>query len=150
LPYQLPIWVWPTVLVATCAIAVWRGRDEERLAAATVLLGWSLTMVAFKNRSEETQWLVLLIDAAEMPLFLWLALRTRRYWPLFACAFKLLIVVTHLAHIVDPSISGWAYLTAGLIWSYLALFAIAYGAWTAPRYAVREAELAEPAGATRR
>jgi hypothetical protein len=131
--YQLPIWVWPTALVGTCAVAVLRGRDEERLAAGTVLLGWALTVLAFKGRSEDTQWQVLLIDCAELPIFLWLALRSRRYWPLFAAAFKLLIVVTHVAHELDEAVSAWAYLTAGLIWSYLTLFTIAFAAWTAPR-----------------
>ena len=148
--YQLPVWVWPAVLVATCALALLRGRDEERLAAATVLLGWALSMVAFRNRSEDTQWLVLLIDGTEMPVFIWLALRTRRYWPLFAAAFKLLIVVTHLAHVLDPTITGWAYLTAVIIWSYLAVFAIGYGAWTAPAYAINAADPTEGPGATLR
>lgn len=138
--YQLPVWVWPTALVVTCILALLRGRDAERLATATVLLAWSLSLVAAKRISQDTQWMVLLIDAAQLPVFIWLALRTRRYWPLFAAAFKLLLVATHLAHALDPSISGWAYLTAGIVWSYLALFAIGYGSWTAPRrYAEIEA-----------
>jgi hypothetical protein len=139
--YQLPVWVWPIVLVIACALAASRGRDAERLAAATVLLAWSLTMVVFQGASEGTQWLVMMIDVAQLPIFLWLALRSPRYWPLFAAAFKLLLVVTHLSRAIDPTISGWAYQTAGVAWSYLALFVIVYAAWTAPRrYAEIEAD----------
>jgi hypothetical protein len=129
--YQLPIWVWPTALLSVCAIAVWRGRDEERLAAAAELATWALTLLVFRSRSESTQWSVLVIDSLLFVLFLWLALRSRRYWPLFAAGFQLLAVVTHIGRTLDTSVSGWAYLTAVLIWNYLTLFTIGYGAWTA-------------------
>ena len=147
--YQLPAWVWPLALTLVCAIGVRRGGNEERLAAGTVLLGWALTLVVFKWYSEETQWQVFLIDCGVFAVYLWLAMRSRRYWPLFATAFKLLGLLTHLAHAAG-GVTGWAYLTAGLMWSYLSLFTIGYAAWTAPRYADSTDEPMAPAGATRR
>lgn len=148
--YQLPVWVWPTVLMTVCVVAVWRGRDEERLAAAGELASWALTLVVFKARSADTQWAVLAIDAGLLALFVWIALRSIRYWPLFVASFQLLAVVTHLAHALDSSVSGWAYLTAALAFNYLALLVVGYAAWTAPRYAeVANAAGAAP-GATRR
>ncbi len=142
--YQLPHWVWPAAVVIACLLAVWRGRDEERLATGAIVLGWAMTVMAWKVNSQETQWAVLAVDLAEMPVFLWIALRSVRWWPLFATAFKLLIVVTHLAHAFDPSLSGWAYLTAGLLWSYLALFTVAYASWSAPRAAEVDPDVASP------
>ena len=62
----------------------------------------------------------------------------------------MLVVVTHLGRAVDPTVSGWAYLTAGLIWAYLVLFSIAFGAWTAPAYAINAADPTEGPGATLR
>ena len=149
--YQLPIWVWPVALSIVCALAVWRGHDEERLAAAAVLANWALSMVVYRARSEETQWAVLVVDAGLFAIFLWIAMRSRRFWPLFAAGFELLSLVTHGAHALDAGVSGWAYLTATRIWSYLILIAIGYGAWTAPRrYAeIGVAPSAVP-GATRR
>lgn len=131
--YQLPIWVWPTALMGVCAIAVWRGRDDERLAAACELATWSLSLLVFKSNSELTQWPVMLIDCGLLSMLGWIALRSPRYWPLFATSFQLLAVLTHIAHALDTVVSGWAYLTAILIWNYLTLFAIGYGAVTAPR-----------------
>lgn len=143
--YQLPAWVWPTALLGVCAVAAWRGRDDERLGAGGFLAAWALTLVVFQSRNTETQWPVLLIDIALLVSFVALALRSLRYWPLFAAGFQLLAVLTHVASALDTGVSGWAYQTAGIIWGYLAIASIGYGAWTAPRrYAEIEAELAGP------
>ena len=147
--YQLPVWVWPAALMSVCALAIWRGRDVERLAAAGYLANWALSMLVFRARSQDTQWGMMLVDAALLAFYLFLALRSRRHWPLFAAGFQLLAVVTHIARALDAGVSGWAYLTAGIIWSYLVLFAIGYGAWTAPIYADTD-EPTDAPGATRR
>lgn len=139
--YQLPPWVWPSAVIATCALAVWRGRDQERLAAGVYLAAWALTLVVFRSNSEDLQWPVLIIDTCLLGILIVLALRSQRFWPLFAAAFQLLGVITHVARALDAAVSGWAYQTAGLIWSYMVISAIAYGSITAPkRYAEIEAD----------
>ena len=147
--YQLPIWVWPVALTVVCIIAVRRGGSEERLAAGAVLLGWAISRLVFVDLSEETQWQVLVVDAGVFGVYVYLVLRSARYWPIFAAGFKLLGIITHVAHSLDAGVSGWAYWTAARIFSYLALFTIGYAAWTAPRYAESAGEVTEP-GATRR
>ena len=148
--YQLPVWVWPAALMGVCGLAVWRGRDEERLAAGGVLAGWALSRIAYKSASQDLQWGIMAIDLMLLGLYVWLALRSRRYWPLFAAGFQLLAIITHIGRALDTGISGWAYLTAELVWSYLGLFAIGYGAWTAPHHAPTDTEPNEVPGATRR
>jgi hypothetical protein len=134
-------------LLAVCAIAAGRGRTEERLAAAGNLGAWVVTRLVFVARSEHIQWPVLAVDAAFLVLLLWLAMRSGRFWPLFAAAFQLLGVLTHIASALDSTLGGWTYLTAALLWNYLVLFTIGYAAWTAPR---RYASADATAGATRR
>lgn len=138
--------------MSVCVLAAWRGRDEERLAAGGLLANWALSLVVFKSQSEDIQWAVSLFDGGLTVLYLWIGLRSRRYWPLFAAGFQLLVMITHLGHVLDPRISGWAYLTAQLLWAYLVMIAIGYGSWTAPRrYAEIEAMPDnEVPGATRR
>lgn len=121
-------------MIGVGLVAVWRGRDSERLAATGVLAGWALSMVVARSRSNDTQWGIFAVDALLLLLFLWLALRSRRFWPLFVAAFQLLMVLTHFASILDAGVSGWAYLTANLIWSYMVVLTIGYAAWTAPAY----------------
>lgn len=152
--YQLPPFVWPTALMTVCVLAVWRGRDLERLAAGGYLAAWALSLVAFRSGTGETQWLVMAIDVVLLLGFVALAIMTSRYWPLFSAAFQLLAVVTHVARALDAGVSGWAYQTAGIIWGYLVIFMIGYGAVTAPRRyaeieALEAAEMDVP-GATRR
>jgi hypothetical protein len=150
--YQLPIWVWPTAMMTVWVLAQWRGRDEERLAISGYLAGWALSMVvarATKRDLQDTPWAILPIDVAMLGLFLWIVLRTRRRWPVFAAAAQLLMVATYL---VRPAVvDGWTYMTVQMIWSYLALIAIGYGAWTAPRHASPAAATPRDVpGATRR
>lgn len=135
-----------------CVLAAWRGRDLERLAAGGYLAAWALSLVAFRAGTGETQWAVLFIDLTLLAGFIAIALRTRRYWPLFSAAFQLLAVGTHLARALDAAVSGWAYQTAGIIWGYLVIFAIGYGSLTAPsRYADIDADTPDDVpGATRR
>lgn len=133
-----------------CALSLWRGRDQERLAAASYLAAWALSLATFESRSEETQWSILVIDTLLLGLFTALALRSPRFWPLFAAGFQLLAVLTHIARALDSNVTGWAYLTAGIVWSYLVVFTIGYAAWSAPRYAIFNDPADDPAGATRR
>ena len=135
--------------MCVCGLAVWRGRDDERLAAGGNLASWAIGVVVFKIGSQHTQWSIMVTDLALLSLYLWIALRSRRFWPLFAAAFTFLMLVTHLAMTVDPDVGGWAYMTAQIFWSYLVLLAIGYGAWTAPDYADTDDPTDAP-GATRR
>jgi hypothetical protein len=150
--YQLPVWVWPTALLGVGALAVWRGRDTERLGAATVLANWAITTLVYRAGSDDTQWGILAVDGAQFAVFILSAFGSRRHWPLFAAGFGLLQLLTHGAKTLDTAVSAWAYITAQIIWSYLILIAIGYGAWTAPRrYAEMEADLNEaPPGRTLR
>lgn len=105
------------------------------MAAAGYLANWALSMVAYRGDSHDTQWGILAVDGGLLALYVYLALRTSRYWPLFAAAFQLLAVLTHIARALDTAVSGWAYMTAGLVWSYLVIATVGYGAWTAPYFA---------------
>lgn len=152
MPAQLPVWVWPVTLLGVCALTALRGRDHERLAAAGYLAAWAVSLVVFRSRSEDMQWAMMSIDTCLFCLVIYIALVSDRYWPLLVAALQLLAVLTYLARSFDGAVSGWAYLTAVLVWNYLALICIGYGALTAPR---RYAEIAalDPSdvpGATRR
>jgi len=135
--------------MAVCGVAAWRGRDEERLTAGVILADWALTVFVYKARSQETQWGILLVDTAQFAVLLWVAMRSMRFWPLPVAAFALLQLMTHVAHAVDPPVTGWSYITAELIWSYLLLFTVGYGAWTAPYYPLLPPDLAKEPQAAR-
>ncbi len=147
--YQLPSFIWPTVVMAVCAIAAWRGRSLERLAAGGLLAAWALTMVTYQQ-GRTTEWGILIVDVAFLALLVWIVLKSGRYWPILGAGFHLLAILTHVARMLDPTFGGWTYMTAGLIWAYLVAFVIGYAAWTATPYQTTSVDTAKPTGATRR
>jgi hypothetical protein len=98
------------------------------------------------------QWGAFAIDTANLILFLLVALRSGRYWPLFAAAFQLLAVITHVASTMDRHLSAWAAITASVIWTYLILGALAVGTWNVwrGRYPAASADPITDPGATLR
>ena len=143
--------VWAATVVAVCLIAVLRGGSYERLAAGGMLAAWAFTLLFYRTNFREPEWGILAVDVAALVLFTWIALRSDRFWPIFAAGFHLLAIVTHLARTVDQTVGHWAYGTAEILWGYLLAFAIAYGAWTAPAFPPEAmAAPKAPPGATRR
>jgi hypothetical protein len=148
----LPPWIGITLFVAVCAAAMWKGRWEERLTGAAFLTGWVLTLLLRDRSWAGTQWGAFAVDAAFLLLVVGVALRSRRYWPMVAAGFQLLAVVTHAARILDRHLGMWAYITAGVIWTWLVMAALAVGAynrWRERQMAASGEAKAEP-GATRR
>lgn len=114
---------------AVCLFSIWKGGAEERVAAITY---GSAALVAPLIRDQRwigTQWGLFWVDAVCFSLLLIIAMRTKRYWPIWAAGFQLLALLMHPASMVDKAVGAWAYITAGIIWTYLTLFAIGIGAW---------------------
>jgi hypothetical protein len=118
---------------SVCLAALWVGGRDERIVSAAQLLniaGYRLLSISFWSKPE---WLVLAADVALMLVLLTLAMRTTRWWLLWGAAFQLLIIVIHVAMIVDPSVRARSYATGTVIWAYLLLIALAVGTWQAWR-----------------
>jgi hypothetical protein len=150
----LPVWPGIAFGWAVALAAFWKGGWSERTAAGAFILAWLATPLLRDRSWIGTQWGGFAIDIVFLAVLVGVALRSRRYWPLFAAAFQLLAVLTHLARIIDPHVHVWAYITAGVIWTYLTLFAIALGAYNRWRERSQPAAKAAPVmaepGATRR
>lgn len=121
---------WTILMLVVSGLALWKGGPPERIVAvANVVASLVSGLVQNRNNLVDPQWSLLAVDIVFLGLLLWLALRSDRYWPLFTAAFQLLSVVGHLAIMADPTVGGWAYITSGVIWSYLVLAALAVGTW---------------------
>lgn len=116
-------------MLLVSGFALWRGGRPERWVALANLLAWILTPLAYRNTLIDPQWGVFLVDAGFLVLLAGLAMTTDRNWLLFAAAFQLLAVMTHIAIAVDRGVRTLAYFRGLVIWSYLVLAALAVGAW---------------------
>ena len=119
-----------TLLVLTTLYALWAGGGPERIGAAAYFLSVAATWVIQVARSQD--WLnfeagVFIVDVATFLIFLPLALRADRFWPLWVTAFLGLGVLGHLGKMAGPDILWWAYAVVLTIWSYPILALIALG-----------------------
>ena len=155
--YALPPWVGLAITVIVCGGAFWKGGREEQLAAVGLMLS-TLATVFLSDRQvgRWPQWSAFAADSCLLVLLTWIALRTRRYWPLLAAAFQLLCVAIHVARLVDPGVRAWAYATGQVILSQWVFFAVGVGTintWRASRQSASKADAGDPAadpGATLR
>lgn len=127
IPYSA--WMAIAFFWAVCGFAVWKGGWEERIVGGALALAILATPIVKDHHWLGPQWGVLSVDLVLLVLIGVIALRTERWWPLPAAAFQLLGVMTHAARIADQSVGGWAYITAGVIWSYALLITITVGAF---------------------
>jgi hypothetical protein len=135
--------IWDICMFAAVAIAFWRGGWPERLAALGMVAD-SIASALLQNTHDwsRTQWGDLTVDGAYLAMLVWLALKTNRYWPMWAAAFQLLSVLIYLARMADRRVGALAPYAAVEIWSYLILIAIAvgsFGHWQTRRAEVRSA-----------
>lgn len=122
--------LYDVTLIACCSYAIARGGRDERIAAAVMLAGSALTVVAallpgFSWRTDRLG--VTLIDLAVLGALFTLALRTDRFWPLWMTAFHLIAVATHLAILVDRERTLRAYVLLQGFWAYPMLAALMIG-----------------------
>ena len=124
------------LLLLTCAYSLWRGRGDEKLAAfvclgATVATRFVISPVAMRYTGLEFG--LLMIDAAVLGVFLFIALRTERFWPLWVAGLQLTNSMAHLMKAVDVQLLPRAYAAAAVFWSYPILIIILIGTWRTHR-----------------
>jgi peptidoglycan/LPS O-acetylase OafA/YrhL len=126
-------------------LAFWRGRWPERTAAG-VTLALGIRSFIFQRHLEDGQFdtQAFFTDSALFLLFLFLAIRAPRIWPIPAAGFQLIAVLTHFAVLVRNPGSAWAYMSVSVLATWLVLIAFAIGLWEneVRRKAEREAAAA--------
>ena len=117
-------------LVGCCGYAVCRGSRSEYFGAAIMIVGSVVTLII--SRLFGTAWTsveigIFATDIIAFFALIYLALKSDRFWPIWATAFHLLAVTVHTAMMVAPQISSWAFATGAVFWAYPMLLALAIG-----------------------
>ncbi|TFU06441.1 hypothetical protein EUV02_05500 [Polymorphobacter arshaanensis] len=123
-----------TMLLGTCGIAFWKGRNSEKWTAVLLLSAAVASWVFETRHFYGTETGILIIDLMLLAYLLVLALQSDRFWPLWAAAFQVVGTSIHLASIVDSTIWPAAYATAQVFWAYPVLLALGVGTWLEARY----------------
>lgn len=115
-------------MAAVCVYAWMRGRRPERRTALALAIAWiaSEALEDF-NGHHAAQPMVFGVDLLYGGFLFVLMVRSGRQWLVWAFTYQSLVVLTHLAAILDPYADRWTFFTAYLVWSYLQLAALAVG-----------------------
>lgn len=124
-----PLAYW-TLLALTCAYALTCGRRDERVAAVTCLGATVLTLAMLSPlsaRYSNVESGVMLVDLGVLAAFVFIALKSERFWPLWIAGLQLTTTVAHVLKAVDAALLPEAYGAAMRFWSYPILIILALG-----------------------
>lgn len=150
-------------LVLVTLFALWAGGWPERIGAAVYALSVAatyLTLLMHSHilRTHSEMWLnleagVFIVDAVTFIIFVAIALRADRFWPLWVSAFLGIGLLGHLAKLMLPDTFWRAYAFVLAVWSYPILALIALGTFlhwrrkraAAGRFSTRSSARSAPA-----
>lgn len=117
-------------LAVVTLFALWAGGWPERVGATVYALSVAATHLALLMHSQ--MWLnleagVFIVDVVIFLIFVALALRADRFWPLWVSALLGIGVLGHLAKLMLPDTFWRAYAFVLAIWSYPIVALIAVG-----------------------
>ena len=123
----LPTQVAAMAMLAICAAALVVGRRLERLLALATIAAWILSAGLQTPDLRAVQWGIFVVDVVYLFVLIGFSTFERRYWILFMTAFQLLVVLTHIAFIVDLTLMQWGFYSTYYLWSDAELAAFAVG-----------------------
>jgi hypothetical protein len=123
----LPTQIAAIVMLAVCALALLVGRRLERGLAVATIAAWFLSAAVQSPDRAAVQWGIFTVDIVYLLILLALCAFERRVWILFMTAFQLLVVLTHVAFIIDHTLMQWGFFSAYYLWSDAQLAAFAVG-----------------------
>jgi hypothetical protein len=116
----------------------WRwGGFDERLASIAFILATGASQIFTNRIYGNVETAVLLIDACLLAGLVVLALRSDRFWPMWAAAFQLVGTSVHFASMTETGDFAWAYAVGLIFWSYPVLIALIVGTWMEARHRQR-------------
>ena len=125
------------LLVLVVIVAAYRRGDRDTRIAATVCLVASLLSTGLMTFHQGVAVGVAMIDITVLGLFVALALRTQRFWPLWVAGLQLTTVMGHGLRLIQPAMVDIAYAAAMRFWAYPILIILMIAALRSQPYAVR-------------
>ena len=123
------------IALVFCCIIAWKwGGLDERLAASGFVVATIASRLAGNSNYGHTENGILAIDVLLLAGLLFLALRSDRFWPMWATAFQLVGVTVHIASMTETGNFAWAYAVGLIFWTYPVLISLMAGTWLEARH----------------
>jgi hypothetical protein len=120
------------LLLAVCIYAWLKGGNDERAVAATCLAGTLATMFVIsplRHRYAGVEEGLMLVDLGVLAGFITVALRSKRFWPLWVAGLQLTTSLGHILKGADQDLLPKAYGAALQFWGYPILLILAIGTY---------------------
>lgn len=134
------------VLLALVALyAFVRGRRDEQHVGIIFVIGViasELVLPPLRERYEGVETNLMLVDLSVLAGFLWVALRSDRFWPLWIAGLQLTAILGHVLKFFDIHLFARAYAAALFFWAWPMVLILAIGTWRTQR---RNARNEQPA-----
>lgn len=121
------------ILLALVALyALLRGKRDERQVGLIFVIGviaTELVLPPARERFAGVETRLMFVDLAVFAGFLWVALRSERFWPLWMAGLQLTAILGHALKAVDAELFARAYGAALVFWAYPMLLVLAVGTW---------------------
>ena len=116
------------LLFATCDYALLYGRQDARIVGAACIVA-SIASVAVASRYSGVEIGVLLIDLLTLAVFVFVALRSDRFWPLWSSGLQLTTTIGHLLKAIQLDLVPIAYAVSLRFWAYPIVIILAVATW---------------------
>jgi hypothetical protein len=103
------------------------------------VIATTLALSPVAHRYNGLEATVMFVDLAVFAGFLWVALRSERFWPLWIAGLQLTTIIGHLLKAVDIHLFARAYGAALSFWGYPIVLILAIGTWRGTNRARRAA-----------
>ena len=124
--------IYHALLIAVCAYAFLHGQRDERLAAIVCVVATLATRLALSPltvRYSSVEMGVFLVDLFALAGFIFIALRTDRFWPLWVAGLQLTTMAAHGMKAIEVGLMPQAYAAAARFWVYPIFLIIVIGTW---------------------
>jgi hypothetical protein len=123
-----------SALIATIAMAFRWGGLDERITAIGFFVATLASNASNASLYGHTEVGILAVDVVLLVGLIVLALRSDRFWPMYAAAFQLVAVTVHIASLAEQGNFAWAYAVALIFWSYPVMIALIAGTCLEARF----------------
>ncbi len=130
-------------LFGSCGVAFRWGGTDERIASLAFIAATFASKLFTESNYVHTETIVMAIDALLLLALVAVALRSDRFWPMWAAAFQLVGTSVHLASMAETGDFKWAYAVGLIFWTYPVLIALMVGTWLEARHRQRWVQPAE-------
>ena len=130
---MFPIILGITILLSIGIAYRWGGRDEK-IAATILLAGILLSNFVVSSNYTHTESGLFSVDVLTFAGLMVLALRSDRFWPMWAAAFQLVAMLVHVGSEFQTGDLKWAYYVALTFWTFPVLLTLTVGTWFEGRF----------------